>query len=94
MRDILIVFCILLVLLIVISTLGGSIRPTTPAPEPVNKVPEEWMNSRIQRFTNDMPMPMRVAPSASNVKEETNELFTEKSNTVVGFDGSDAFASF
>lgn len=51
MRDILIIFCILLVLLIIISTLGGSIRPVQePFQRPMG--PEWFMNpAEVQHFT-------------------------------------------
>ena len=100
MKDILIIFCVLLVLLIIISTLGGSVRPSPEAFDQVQKANELAI---VERYMSD---PDRQEEDESTVYEQfevsdeqpllagpPTERFTEQGG-VVGFDGSDSFASY
>lgn len=98
MRDLLIIFAVLLVVLVIISALGGSVRTSLTAPSEAVRVPGmPVMPSLRQPFINDsMPaevadlqttMPDLAPPAASRVRAEESPL-------VVGFDGSEALASF
>lgn len=101
MKDILIIFCVLLVLLIIISTLGGSVRPSPEAFDQVQKANELAV---VENYLSD---PDRQEEEESTVYEHyevldeqpllasgaATEQFTEQGG-IVGFDGSDNFASY
>ena len=84
MRDILIIFCVLLVVMLLISTLGGSIRP---APEPEVKIEHYKSMARSQQ------KPKSHFTEQPTVMEESPEMFQDGAPD--GFDGGDdPYASF
>lgn len=101
MRDILIIFCVLLVLLLIISTLGGSIRPLESYDEVINMLPNlneanEYMmsNDNQERFTFETTDVAETTPVDQQpvVQQQEQENFAE--NGIAGFDTADTFASF
>ena len=98
MKDILIIFCVLLVLLLIISTLGGSVRlPVTESY--VEAMPADALKLVHQEQpTMDHFKNARVPP---HVKQETHaESRAHFTNSTAaaggpdGFDNSDNFANF
>lgn len=104
MRDILIIFCVLLVLLIIISTLGGSIRPLQePFRAPMG--PEWFMNpadiQQLESNSSSTTAVMQEQPTSipqsqrATIASVSSEAFVNSAGTTPsGFDGADAFASF
>lgn len=83
MKDILIIFAVLLVLLLIISTLGGSVRYNEKfESSPLNNVVPSFLPDLNGALTTASPL-----TQAFTVEEEDRpELFE-------GFDGNDCFAS-
>lgn len=84
MRDILIIFAILLVLLLIISALGGTVR-----------MQEKFEGSIADSVSNLLPLPSSIN-NALNVASPLKQNFVvveEEEKFVDGFDGGDVFAS-
>ena len=97
MKDLLIIFCVLLFVLIVISTLGGSIRPGAEAFEEE----EELLNER--NVVENYRSANEISYEHYEVSDEQpkHEAFTGDATSpdnggdvVAGFDNADTFASF
>lgn len=98
MRDILIIFCILLGLLMCISALGGSIRTSEP---------EKYMNidynyETMPRYEAKKPVVQEECTGKNGIcTEQFNQHQAPQTKTqptqelqVSGFDEGDSFASF
>lgn len=102
MRDILIIFCVLLVVLIIISTLGGSIRPdvqkftndTMPALPAMPTMSVEAEQPALKAIIDDaMPSMQQTMQSMQQSMQQTTEQFVENTAAVSGYDGADSFAA-
>lgn len=110
MKDILIIFCILLLVLLVISTLGGSVRPSKEAFVANEVVPKfadaqqyfDAIKNKKEKFTFDTMEVTQEVPTLDLPYDMSNnadvltsqENFAERSETVAGFDNAETFASF
>jgi hypothetical protein len=85
MRDILIIFAVLLVLLLIISALGGTVR-----------MQEKFEGSTIaESVSNLLPLPSSInnALNTASPLKQNFVVVEEEENFVDGFDGGDVFAS-
>ena len=82
MRDIVIIFAVLLLLLVLISTLGGSIRYSVPAPRVIGSpyaaaaaFPESFAEQEKERdtFAEELPTPAADAAPAQAPKVPEDE---------------------
>jgi len=97
MKDILIIFCILLVLLLIISSLGGSVRPNEAF---VSQVASE--EAVVKRYLDDPHRHQAVSYAQYEVADEQphkKEHFAAaevqaEERQVNGFDGADVFATY
>ena len=96
MKDILIIFCVLLVVLLVISTLGGSIRPA--ADEPAARPPVFPTTLKtVQHYTDDAAVPPAELPTQQEQPTTISQFTNDSAASPAvpdGFDNGDSFASF
>lgn len=103
MKDVLIIFMILLVLLMLISTFGGSIRPTERFYQEIPTMQENpyMMTQQESTFVPPASMAPPSMPPASMAPPVMQESFKmpapptkfESFNTIEPFDNSDVYAS-
>jgi hypothetical protein len=81
MREILIIFCVLLLLLIIISTLGGSIQP-------------EKFQSALPTVVAPTPAYAQTHNQVQSEQPHKTEKFQveEKETEITGFDDGESFA--
>jgi Na+-transporting methylmalonyl-CoA/oxaloacetate decarboxylase gamma subunit len=92
MRDIVIIFAVLLLLLVLISTLGGSIRYYN-VPAPRYAFPESFAEQEKERDTfaeeaAAAPVPPTVEPSLDAEPEKDEALTASAAGQVEGFASS------
>ena len=97
MKDILIVFCVLLVLLIIITALGGSIRPSQEGfTYNYNKVLAESESPSFDAFTQ---LPRKSVVAEESMKDtfmNSPQSVVEEQpadGQIIGYDSADSFAS-